>query len=182
MQPGAGRAQQPCSPPESCPPSWRSRAALSSHSSSSSGGVCAMGDPERPEAARPDLDEVNVATDFSLVPQSHLASVLQIATRTSKVGNFTHCHRKAGAGRALSPSGSRPGGRPRGGRPGEGLGESWVSALHQGQRGQRSGQGRGLPPPLFTSHPSLFWSSGRGNRNKERLVDLLDNACHFWDG
>lgn len=76
-----------------------------------------MGDPERPEAARPDLDEVNVATAFSPVPQSHLPSVLQIATRTSKVGNFTHCHRKAGAGRASSPRGTRLGGRPRGGRP-----------------------------------------------------------------
>jgi hypothetical protein len=31
-------------------------------SSGSSGGVCAMGDPERPEAARPEQDEVNVAS------------------------------------------------------------------------------------------------------------------------
>lgn len=30
-------------------------------SSRGSGGVCAMGDPERPEAARPELDEVKVA-------------------------------------------------------------------------------------------------------------------------
>lgn len=43
-----------------------------------------MGDPERPEAARPELDEVNVA-DACPAPQSRLAFRLQIAAGTCKV-------------------------------------------------------------------------------------------------
>lgn len=58
-QPGAGRTQQPRGPSESSP-SWRWPAALGCHSSGGSGGVCAMGDPERPEAARPEQEEVNM--------------------------------------------------------------------------------------------------------------------------
>ncbi|KAL0598966.1 Ribonucleoside-diphosphate reductase subunit M2 B [Plecturocebus cupreus] len=53
---GVGRTQRPSGPPGSCR-SWRWPAELSSLSACSFGGVCAMGDPERPEAARLDQDE-----------------------------------------------------------------------------------------------------------------------------
>lgn len=39
-------------------------------SSGGSGRVCAMGDPERPEAARPEEGEVNVAVASSSTPGS----------------------------------------------------------------------------------------------------------------
>lgn len=48
-------------------------------SSGSSGRVCAMGDPERPEAARPEEDEVNVAVASSSTPESRPALRLQVA-------------------------------------------------------------------------------------------------------
>lgn len=66
---GWGRFLQLYGPPESSS-SWRWPAALSSLSCRSSGGVCAMGDPERPEEARAELEEVNVAAAFSWVTQS----------------------------------------------------------------------------------------------------------------
>lgn len=60
MQLEAGRTQWTLGPPGSRR-SWRWLEALSSFGPRSSGGVCAMGDPERPEAARPELDKVNAA-------------------------------------------------------------------------------------------------------------------------
>ncbi|XP_030159942.1 ribonucleoside-diphosphate reductase subunit M2 B [Lynx canadensis] len=56
VQQEAGRTQGASGPPGSCQ-SWRWSAALGSFSSRSSGGICAMGDPERPEASRPELGE-----------------------------------------------------------------------------------------------------------------------------
>uniref|UniRef100_A0ABI7Z0F2 Uncharacterized protein n=1 Tax=Felis catus TaxID=9685 RepID=A0ABI7Z0F2_FELCA len=56
VQQEAGRTQWASGPPGSCQ-SWRWSAALGSFSSRSSGGICAMGDPERPEASRPELGE-----------------------------------------------------------------------------------------------------------------------------
>ena len=59
--------------------------ALGSPCSGSSGGVCAMGDPERPEAARPQPEEVNSAVASSPAPLSRLASGLRAAAGTCKV-------------------------------------------------------------------------------------------------
>ncbi|XP_036193833.1 ribonucleoside-diphosphate reductase subunit M2 B isoform X2 [Myotis myotis] len=53
---GEGRTPQPRGPPGSSP-GWRWPGALGSLSGRSSGGVCAMGDPERPEVAGPELEE-----------------------------------------------------------------------------------------------------------------------------
>lgn len=84
VQQEAGRTQWASGPPGSCQ-SWRWSAALGSFSSRSSGGICAMGDPERPEASRPELGEVNVAAVPCPAPQSRLAFRLQIAAGTCKV-------------------------------------------------------------------------------------------------
>ena len=43
-----------------------------------------MGDPERPEAARPEQEEVNIAAASSPAPQSRLASRLRVAAGTCK--------------------------------------------------------------------------------------------------
>lgn len=61
---GEGRTPPPCGPPGSSA-RWRWPEALVSLCCRRSGGVCAMGDPERPEVAGPELEEVNVAAAFS---------------------------------------------------------------------------------------------------------------------
>lgn len=59
--------------------------AVGSLCSGSSGGVCAMGDPERPEAARPQPEEVNSAVASSPAPRSRRASGLRAAGGTCEV-------------------------------------------------------------------------------------------------
>lgn len=80
--------------------------ALGSLCSGSSGGVCAMGDPERPEAARPQPEEVNSAVASSPAPRSRRASGCGLRRGPARcrisVVDFTRCLLRPRVGLASS--------------------------------------------------------------------------------
>lgn len=87
-------------------PRWRWPEALGSLCSLSSGGVCAMGDAERPEASRPQQEEVNIAAASSPAPSHDWPLDCGLrrghARCGSAVRNFIHCLLKPGVGPASS--------------------------------------------------------------------------------
>lgn len=148
-------------------PRWRWPEALGSLCSRSSGGVCAMGDAERPEASRPQQEEVNIAAASSPAPSHDWPLDCGLrrgpARCRSAVRNFIHCLLKPGVGPASSRRCRRVSSFRAPGRQSPGRGEERagfllhcsVPGLPKGNALRLQTGARRTPPPILPCSGAL---------------------------